>query len=98
MAEIIWSERAIKDLEQIGDYISSDSVRYANMVVQKLFNKPKIVEKNPFLGRMVPEFRLDHIRELIEGPYRIVYSIKPDLQFIEIITIHHSKKEFLNIT
>ena len=39
MAEIIWSERAIKDLEQIGDYISNDSVRYAKIVIQKLFNK-----------------------------------------------------------
>ena len=98
MAEIIWSERAIKDLEQIGDYISNDSVRYAKIVVQKLFHRPQSLANTPYLGRVVPEFQLEHIRELIEGSYRIVYSIRSDFQNIEIVTIHHSKKEFLNLS
>jgi hypothetical protein len=29
-------------------------------------------------GRVVPEFELEQIREVLEGPYRIIYYIKPD--------------------
>ena len=98
MAEIIWTERAIKDLEQIGDYIANDSDRYAKIVVQKLFQRPQSLANAPYLGRVVPEFQLDHIRELIEGSYRIIYSIPPDFQRIEIVTFHHSKREFLRLS
>lgn len=99
MAEIVWSERAIKDLENIGEYIAKDSIRYAELVVQKLFNRPQHLVNAPYLGRIVPEFESENIRELIEGSYRIVYLVSPDAnQPIEIITVHHNKKEFLRLT
>ena len=63
MAEIIWSERAIKDLDQIANYIANDSVRYAQMVVQRLFQRPQVLINNPYLGRVVPEFNIDTIFE-----------------------------------
>lgn len=34
MARIIWTDRALTDIEAIADYIALDSVRYAKMVVQ----------------------------------------------------------------
>ena len=64
MAEIIWSERAIKDLDQIANYIANDSVRYAQMVVQRLFQRPQVLINNPYLGRVVPEFNIDTILNL----------------------------------
>ena len=97
MAEIIWSERAIKDLDQIANYIANDSVRYAQMVVQRLFQRPQVLINNPHFGRVVPEFNIDTIRELIDGFYRIVYQVDSSKESISIITIHHSRKEFLNL-
>ncbi len=37
MAELIWSERAILDLESIYDYIAQDSALYARYTVQNIF-------------------------------------------------------------
>jgi len=31
------------------------------------------IAEQPFSGRMVPEISLENIREVIEGPYRILY-------------------------
>ena len=44
---------------------------------------------------MVPEFANATIRELIEGSYRIVYQMDSSQDTVQIITVHHSKKEFL---
>jgi addiction module RelE/StbE family toxin len=95
MAQVVWSERAVADLEQIGSYIAKDSVRYAGMVVGKLFSRTEILKTNPYLGRMVPEFSNAAIRELIEGSYRIVYQVNSAQDAVQIITVHHSKIEFL---
>ncbi len=92
MVEIIWSKRAISDLEQIGEYISLDSFRYAQITIQKLFSKPKILSTFPLMGRKVPEYNRETLRELIETPYRIVYELDETKGKIWIVTIHHSKQ------
>lgn len=43
------------------------------------------------MGRIVPEFGLENLRERISGNYRLLYRISPS-QAIEIITIHHSSR------
>ena len=50
-----------------------------------------MLEKHPKIGRIVPEFNTENIRELINGSYRIVYSIKSQHQ-IDVLTIHHSAR------
>ena len=37
MAKVIWTESALSDLEDIGDYISKESIRYADLTVATLF-------------------------------------------------------------
>ena len=50
MAEVIWTESALSDLNDIGEYISKDSIRYAELTVIKLFESPDILELNPLAG------------------------------------------------
>ena len=50
MAEVKWTDQALVDLNDIGDYISKDSVRYAEITVQKLFYSTEILESQPFAG------------------------------------------------
>lgn len=33
MAEVKWTETALSDMDEIGDYIAKDSVRYAELTV-----------------------------------------------------------------
>jgi toxin ParE1/3/4 len=92
MVRIIWTDKALKDLEDIGEYISKDSVVYARNVVSKLFKSPVILKEMPRAGRIVPELNREDVRELIRGNYRIVYLIKE--ASVEILTVHHSAREF----
>jgi toxin ParE1/3/4 len=51
----------------IGEYSSRDSVRYAEITVELLFSSVDILEDHPKAGRMVPEFEIQSLRELIQG-------------------------------
>ena len=89
MVEIKWTDFAIENLNDIGDYIEKDSFKYAEIVVNYLFDSVEILEQHPLAGRMVSEFNDTNIRELIRGSYRIVYKILNENR-IDILTIHHS--------
>lgn len=91
MAKVVWTKFAFLDLQEIFDFISKDSKRYAQIQVLRIKEKTNILKANPFVGRMVPEFQKENIRELIEGNYRIIYRIKSDAR-IDIITVHHSAR------
>jgi addiction module RelE/StbE family toxin len=87
MAKEVWTDSAINDLNEIGEYIAKDSERYAKLVVGRLFTSVDILETNPHSGKMIIEFGNDKIRELIRNNYRIIYQIV-DRERIDIITIH----------
>ena len=91
MVKVIWTDSAIQDLNYIGEYIAKDSIRYAEITVDKLFNSTDILENNPRAGRVVPELENEVIRELIRGNYRIVYQIINDLR-IEVLTVHNTSR------
>ena len=46
----------------------------------------------PELGRSVPEYRDDNIREIIFRPYRIVYRIDHERRLCEIARVWHSAR------
>jgi plasmid stabilization system protein ParE len=87
---IIWSEWAIGDLKSIYDFIALDSEFYADRQIDRIINSAGHLAVFPNSGRVVPEFNNDTLRELIEGNYRIVYSILNEQ--VEIVRIHHSAK------
>ena len=65
---------------------------YADRYIDKLIERVDQLESNPKSGRVVPEFGILTIRELIEGNYRIVYQIN-NTRSISIIRVHHSARE-----
>ena len=95
MVSVRWTDIAVENLADIGEYIGKDSIRYAKIVVQNLFASTNILKQHPRIGRMVPEFNNPEIRELIRGSYRIIYRII-DEKHIDIITVHHSARLLKN--
>ena len=91
MVKIIWTERSLSDLEDIGEYIAKDSLKYARLTIEKIINKTAVLEKQPLIGRIVPELNDKKIRELIIGNYRIIYEHKK--LYVNILTVHHSKRD-----
>mgnify|MGYP001595630991 FL=1 len=73
MAELIWSEEAISDVEGIFDYIAQDSPLYARYQVESIAASVERLRMFPESGRHLPEFpQLPH-REIIVGNYRVIY-------------------------
>ena len=91
MVEVIWTDSALQDLDDIGEYISRDSERYAEITAELLFSSLSILEDHLKAGRMVPEFEIQSLRELIQVNYRIVYQIVED-HLIQIIAVHHAAR------
>ncbi|MDZ7605742.1 MAG: type II toxin-antitoxin system RelE/ParE family toxin [Cyclobacteriaceae bacterium] len=92
MVKLIWTDQAINDLGDIGDYIAENSEKYAKLTVKKLFEKPVVLKTYPQTGRIVPEKNDPNVRELIEGNYRIIYEIVSTDQ-INILTVYHSARD-----
>ena len=90
MAEVKWTTQSLEDINSIAEYISKDSVRYAELFVEKVFERSEILNSHPRAGRIVPEIEDESIRELILLSYRIIYKIYPSL--IDILTVHHSAR------
>jgi len=74
--KVHWTDTAQKHLEAIHTYISQNSPEYAKRMVDRLTRHSQQISLHPKSGRIIPEFEIDKIREVIEGPYRIIYHIK----------------------
>ncbi len=70
------SLNADNDLLQIYIYISSDSLYYANKTTNNILTGLEDLTLFPYMGRKVPEYNINNIRELIYKPYRIIYEIE----------------------
>ncbi len=88
--KIQWSEPASADLDNIWDFIAKDSEYFASDFILKLIEAVEKVSEYPKLGRVVPEFNNEIIREIIFKDYRIIYKIKDDVVFIAAV-IHGSR-------
>jgi toxin ParE1/3/4 len=91
---VFWTSTAEEHLESIYAYISKDSPAYAKRMVDRLTGRSIQIAEYPLLGRVVPEYELAPIREIIEGPFRILYCIKPD--GIDILAVIHAAQNTLN--
>jgi toxin ParE1/3/4 len=91
MVKIVWTNASIKDLREIFEYISVDSIRYANLSVNKIYQKVQIISLNPYSGKIVPEFKNSLIRELVIGNYRTIYRVKSDIQ-VDILRVYHTAR------
>ena len=95
MVKVIWTGRSLKDLEEIGDYISRDSPTYAKLTLEKLIETAKLIEVSQLIGRVVPEVNQADIRELITGNYRIIYQAV-EKEYAYILTVHHTSRLLSN--
>jgi len=57
MAEVVWAEPALSDLDAIADYIALDNPEAARLLVQKVFKHVSLVEAQPKLGSRPPELK-----------------------------------------
>jgi toxin ParE1/3/4 len=83
--KVVWTERAVLDLEEIHEYIARDHHATAVRWVSKLQQRAEAAAEMPFAGRMVPEAGQKALREVLLKGYRIVYRVYEDK--IEILMV-----------
>lgn len=73
--EILISNRAQGNIENIAEFTLKISTNYANTVVNKIYSTIYSIKDAPYIGRYVPELLDKHYRERICGNYRIIYVV-----------------------
>ena len=82
MVQIIWTEPALLDLNEIAEYIALDKPGAASHLVQKVFSKIDRLQDFPESGRRPPELKKSRYREIIVDPCRIFYRTERDKVYI----------------
>lgn len=82
---VVWTDRALSDLEAIGDYIGRDNPVAAQDWVMKLITSAARAARAPLAGRRVPELGRDDVREVLLRGYRVVYRVTP--KKLEVLTV-----------
>jgi len=90
VTSLIWSPQSLRDLEAIRAYIAEGSPFYADLVVRRLVAAVERLRAFPESGRIVPEFNVPELREVIVRPYRIVYRVGPEV--VEIATVFRASR------
>lgn len=90
---VLWTDAALNQLEAIRDYLAQTSPGYARRVVERLVNRSEQIAAFPHAGRMVPEYEIDEVRQIIESSYRLIYLIK-EAQ-VEILAVVHTSRKGL---
>ncbi|MDP2158054.1 MAG: type II toxin-antitoxin system RelE/ParE family toxin [Nitrospirota bacterium] len=71
---ITFSLSALEDLENLKAYYEREGAAEAGAnLIAGIVNSIERLEDYPLSGRMVPEFMVEHLREIIFSPFRIVY-------------------------
>ena len=87
---VVWSPRAVEDLEAIAQYIAVDTSAYSAAVVKTILQTARSLSQFPHSGRVVPEIADETIREWFAYSYRVIYRIEEE--GITIAAIVHGRR------
>ena len=78
MGKAVWSPSALSDIDAIAEYIARDSADHAALLIARLRRAADRLMDFPRRGRIIPELDDPSCREVIEGPYRLMYRVEGD--------------------
>lgn len=74
MPDVVFAESALNDLDEILAWYADQGVpKVGRRFVGEVFERVEALSGHAEIGRIVPEFGLPQVRELIHPPFRIVY-------------------------
>jgi toxin ParE1/3/4 len=78
-AKVNWTKPALNDLDEIFNYIASDSLEIAIKQYERIKETAEEIKAFPKQGRIIPELQNENItkfREMIVNPWRMMYRIE----------------------
>ncbi len=93
--KIAYSRRAVRDLAEIGDYISERNPSAATAIAQRIRTIVELVARFPASGRTLEERTSVRVIPLGNYPYRLFYTVSGG----ELIILHirHSARELVDV-
>ncbi|WP_372611316.1 type II toxin-antitoxin system RelE/ParE family toxin [Halomonas sp.] len=92
MADIIWTEPALLELDAIAEYIALDNPLAASRLVNEIFSHIERLEDFPKSGRIPPELPESVYREVVVSPCRVFY--REDGNRVLILYVMREEREF----
>jgi toxin ParE1/3/4 len=87
---VVWSSKAVEDVDVIAGYIGRDSSSYAAAVVRKIIDITHALDQSPLSGAIAAECDDPMIREKLAYTYRIIYRVQQ--KTVTIAAIIHTKR------
>ncbi len=82
MAEVIWTEPAVTDLDAIADYIALDNPAAASAFVQRVVAHVEQLAEHPQSGSRPAELQGWRHRQIVEPPCRVFFRHDADRVYI----------------
>ena len=80
-----------RDLEDVLSYYSEQGVPdVGERLTARIVSQIEKLSDHPDMGRVVPEFGVEHLRELMRPPFRIVY--RRDKNKVQIVRVWRSER------
>ena len=94
MAQLVWTEPALSDLNEIADYIALENATAARDLVQSVFDIVERLEQHLKSGKVPPELGGSRYREIVCGPCRVFY--RHSREEVLILYVMRSERELRN--
>jgi addiction module RelE/StbE family toxin len=87
---VVWSPKALEDVEAIAAYIARDSPSYAAAVVSRVIEITKNLRHDAKQGKLIPEIEESTIIEQFAYSYRLIYRVEEET--VTVIALIHGKR------
>lgn len=87
-----WTPQALTQLQEAADYIAAEAPTHAVSFVEEARRVARSLATHAGMGRIVPEFEADFIREVFVKRYRMVYAVFDER--VEIVAFIHGSRDF----
>ena len=91
MAEIVWAEPALSDLDAIADYIALENPVAAAQLVARVLGHVDQLSEHPRSGSILPELPGWRYRQISEPPCRVIYRQEQN----RVLILHVARSERL---
>lgn len=89
MAEVVWTEPALSDLDAIADHIALDKPSAARALVARVFDHVAQLAQFPKSGSRPRELREGRYRQIVEPPCRVSYRLAGS----QVVILHVMRSE-----
>ena len=89
MAEVVWTEPALSDLDAIADHIALDKPSAARDLVRRVFDHVARLAEHPRSGSIPRELSGSRYRQVVEPPCRVFYRLAGK----QVVVLHVMRSE-----